>query len=113
MRFGYSIHSTVKPQKSTFNSYNLFFYRFVVILNIKYHFFEDSSPKSNIFDAIIAARMNVKLGPGFYFIEDGYQDNERCHAVNPRWPTLIDQMMFSATVNKKRHITIQKGLFSR
>ena len=38
VRFGYSIHSTVKPQKSTFNSYNLFFYRFVVIFNMKYHF---------------------------------------------------------------------------
>ena len=38
VRFSYSIHSTVKPQKSTFNSYNLFFYRFVVIFNMKYHF---------------------------------------------------------------------------
>ena len=38
VRFCYSIHSTVKPQKSTFNSYNLFFYRFVVIFNMKYHF---------------------------------------------------------------------------
>ena len=76
-------------------------------------FFEDISPKSIIFDAIIGARMNIKLGPGFYFIKDGYQDNERCHAVNPRWPTLIDRTLFSASVNKKRHITIQKGLFSR
>ena len=55
--------------------------------------------------------MKIKLGPGFYFIEDGYQDNDCCHAVNPRWPTLIDRTLFSASVNKKRHITIQKGLF--
>ena len=107
VRFGYSIHSTVKPQKSTFNSYNLFFYRFVVIYNMKYHF----SQKSIIFDAIIGARMNIKLGPGFYFIEDGYQDNDRCHVVNPRWPTLVDRTLFSASVKKKRHITIQKGFF--
>ena len=55
--------------------------------------------------------MNIKLGPGFYFIEDGYQDNERCHVVNPRWQTLIDRTLFSAIVNKNPIYTIQKGLF--
>ena len=46
VRFGYSIHSTVKPQKSTINSYNLFFYRFVVIFNIKYHFLKIGHQKA-------------------------------------------------------------------
>ena len=70
-------------------------------------FFKIFHKKSIIFDAIIGTRMNIKLGPGFYFIEDGYQDVDRCHAVNPRWLTLL----FSANVNKKHHITIQKGFF--
>ena len=35
MRFGYSIYSTVKPQKSTFNSYILFFYRFVTLTDLQ------------------------------------------------------------------------------
>ena len=101
----------MKPQKSTFNSYNLFFYRFVVIFNIKYHFLKIFHKKASFFDAIIGTRMDVKLGRGFYLIiEDGYQDNDRCHAVNPRWPTPIPTL-FSARVNKKRHITIQKGPF--
>ena len=78
---------------------------------MKYHFLKIFHKKSIIFDAIIGACMNIKLGPGFYFIEDGYQDNDRCHVVNPRWPTLINRTLFSASVNKKRHITIQKGLF--
>ena len=73
--------------------------------------FEDISQKIIIFDAIIGARMNIKQGPGFYFIKDGYQDNDCCHVVKSRWPTLIDRTLFSASVNKKRHITIQKGLF--
>ena len=83
----------MKPEKSTFNSYNLFLYRFVVIFNIKYHFLKIFHKKASF--SIIGKRMNIKLGPGFYFIEDGYQDNDRCHAVNPRWLTLL----FSASVN--------------
>ena len=113
VRFGYSIHSTVKPQKSTFNSYNLFFYRFVVIFNMKYHFLKIFHKKSIIFDAIIGACMNIKLGPGFYFIQDGYQDNDRCHVVNPRWPTLIDHTLFSASVNKNATLRYRKDFFSR
>ena len=81
---------------------NLFFYRFIVIFNMKYHFLKIFHKKSIIFDAIIGARMNIKLGSGFYFIEDRYQDNDRCRVVNPRWPTLIDRTLFSASVNKKR-----------
>ena len=56
--------------------------------------------------------MNIKLGPGFYFIKDGYQDNERCHAVNPRWPTLIDRTLFSANVNKTtQHYDTERTFF--
>ena len=69
---------------------------------------EDISQKKHHFDAIIGARMNSKLGPGFNFIEDGYQDNDRCHAVNPRWPTL-----FSASVNKKTpHFDTERNFFT-
>ena len=93
------------------NSYNLFFYRFVVIFNMKYHFFEDISQKSIIFDAIIGARMNIERGPGFYFIEDGYQDTDRCHVVIPRWPTLIDRTLFSASVNKNATLRYRKDFF--
>ena len=55
--------------------------------------------------------MNIKLGPGFYFIEDEYQDNDRCHAVNPRWPTLIDRTLFSASVNKNAILRYRKDFF--
>ena len=55
--------------------------------------------------------MNIKLGPGFYFIEDGYQDNDRCHVVNPRWPTLIDRTLFSASVNKNATLRYRKDFF--
>ena len=80
---------------------------------MKYHF-EDISQKSIIFDAIIGARMNIKLDPGFYFIEDGYQDNDRCHAVNPRWPTLIDRTLFTASVNKKTpHYETERTMSSK
>ena len=106
-----SIHSTVKPQKSTFNSYNLFFYRVVVFFLTYNTIFEDISQKSTIFDAIIGARMNIKIGPGFYFIEDGYQDNDCCHAVNPRWSTLIDRTLFSASVNRNATLRYRKDFF--
>ena len=112
VRFGYSIHSTVKPQKSTFNSYNLFFYRCVVIFNMKYHFLKIFHKKSIIFDAIIGACLNIKLGPEFYFIENGYQDNDRCHVVNSRWPTLIDRTLFSASVNKTPHYDTERTFFT-
>ena len=80
---------------------------------MKYHFCEDISQKSIIFDAIIGACMNIKLGPGFYFIEDGYQDNDRCHVVNLRWPTLIDRTLFLASVNKNATLRYRKDFFSR
>ena len=112
VRFGYSIHSTVKPQKSTFNSYNLFFYRFVVIFNIKYQFLKIFHTKNINFDAIIGTRMNIKLGPGFYFIEDGYQDYDRCHAVNPRWLTLIDsKCCFRQVLIKNSTLRYRKDFF--
>ena len=55
--------------------------------------------------------MNIKLGPGFYFIEDGYQDNDRCHVVNPRWHTLIDRTLLSASVNKNATLRYRKDFF--
>ena len=80
---------------------------------MKYDFLKIFHKKNIIFDAIIGARMNIKLGPGFYFIEDGYQDNDRFHVVNPRWPTLIDRTLFSASVNKNATLRYRKDFFSR
>ena len=56
----------MKPQKSTVNFYNLFFYRFVAIFNIEYHFLKIFHKKHHFFNAIIGTRINIKLGSGFY-----------------------------------------------
>ena len=78
---------------------------------MKYHFLKIFHKKNIIFDAIIGACMNIKLGQGIYFIEDGYQDNDRCHVVNPRWPTLIDRTLLSASVNKTPHYDTDRTFF--
>ena len=54
-------------------------------------------------------RVNIKLGLVFYFIENGYQDNDRCNAVNPRWLTLL----FLASANKKTpHYDTERNFFT-